>query len=84
MSKREKEIKRLKMKPKDLTYDELKSLLEKIGFIENSKGKTSGSGVEFKNREGKKILLHKPHPDNIIKMYKIKEILKDLEEWRIL
>ena len=34
MSKLEKEIERLKSKPKDFTYDELKYLLNKFGFVE--------------------------------------------------
>ena len=84
MSRLEKEIERLKSKPKDYTYDEIKYLLNKLGFIENNKGKTSGSAVEFKNQEGRKISLHKPHPDNIIKPYIIKGILNNLKEWRII
>lgn len=40
MSKLQKEIERLKSKPKDYTYDEAKSLLNKLGFFENNKGKT--------------------------------------------
>lgn len=47
MSKLEKEIERLKSKPKDFTYDELKIILNNFGFIENNKGKTSGSRVKF-------------------------------------
>ena len=84
MSRLDKEIERLKSKPKDYIYDEAKSLLNKLGLIENNKGKTSGSGVEFKNEYGMKIMLHKPHPKNIIKPYIIKEILNNLEEWRII
>lgn len=42
MSKKDKLIERLKSKPKDFTYDELKVLLNYLGFYENSKGKTSG------------------------------------------
>ena len=81
MSRLEKEIERLKSKPKDYTYDELKSLLNKLGFSEYNKGKTSGSGVKFIDR---KIELHKPHPSNIIKSYKIIDILEKLEEWRLI
>ena len=84
MSRLEKEIKRLKSKPKDYTYDEAKSLLNKLGFLEYNKGKTSGSRVVFINEEiNQKIELHKPHPNNIIKMYKINDLLNDLEEWRL-
>lgn len=80
MSRIEKEIERLKSKPKDYTYDEAKSLLNKLGFYENNKGKTSGSRVTFINKDDIKIDMHKPHPDNVIKMYKIKDIIKILNE----
>ena len=84
MSKLEKEIERLKSKPKDYTYDEAKSLLNKLGFFENNKGKTSGSRVEFKDSYGRKVTLHKPHPSNVIKTYQINKIVKDLKEWRLI
>lgn len=80
MSRIEKEIERLKSKPKDYTYDEAKSLLNKLGFYENNKGKTSGFRVTFINKDDIKIDMHKPHPDNVIKMYKIKDIIKILNE----
>ena len=47
MSRLEKEIERLKSKPKDYTYDEAKSLLNKLGFFEYNKGKTSGSSLQM-------------------------------------
>ena len=84
MIKLEKEIERLKLKPKDFTYDEARNLLNKLGFYENNKGKTSGSRVEFKNSLGRKIVLHKPYPSNILKKYQINEILRQLKEGRIL
>ena len=84
MSRLEKEIERLKSKPKDYTYDEAKSLLNKLGFIENNKGRTSGSRVEFKDEKGRKLTLHKPHPGNIIKSYKVNDLINDLEEWRMI
>ena len=84
MSKLEKEIERLKSKPKDFTYDELKKVLNNLGFLEDNKGKTSGSKVIFKNKYNQKIALHKPHPSRILKSYQINEILRLLKEWRIL
>ena len=84
MSRLEKEIDRLKSKPKDYTYDEAKRLLNKLGFFENNKGKTSGSRVEFKDSYGRKVTLHKPHPSNVIKTYQIIKIVKDLKEWRLI
>ena len=83
MSRLEKEIERLKPKPKDYTYDEAKSLLNKLGFFENNKGRTSGSKAEFLNNDGKKIELHKPHPSNVLKSYQINLIIKSLKEWRL-
>ena len=84
MSRLEKEIERLKSRPKDYTYDEAKSLLNELGFYENNKGRTSGSRVEFKDKLGRKITLHKPHPSNIIKIYKVNDLLNDLKEWRLI
>ncbi len=80
MSKKDKLIQRLKSKPRDFTYEELKTLLNYLGFNENNKGNTSGSRVEFKDNLGRKVILHKPHPSNIIKPYKIKDIIKALDE----
>lgn len=85
MSRLEKQIERLKSKPKDFTYDEAKIILNNLGFVENNKGKTSGSRVKFETNDlSKTIILHKPHPNNILKPYQIKYILNQLEEWRIL
>ena len=81
MSRLEKEIERLKSKPKDYTYEEAKRLLNKLGYMENNKGKTSGSRVIFRNDKGEKIELHKPHPKNILKPYQIAIIVKSLKEW---
>lgn len=80
MSKLEKEIKRLQSKPKDFTYDEAKKLLNKLGYFEDNKGKTSGSKVMFEKRNNKKIEIHKPHPSKVLKPYQINIILKCLEE----
>jgi len=85
MSRIEKEMERLKSKPKDYTFDEARSLLNKLGFIEYNKGKTSGSRVVFINDKiNKKIELHRPHPSNILKMYIVNKLLNDLKEWRLI
>lgn len=85
MSKIEKEIERLKSKPKDFTYDEAKKILNNLGFFEDNKGKTSGSRVVFENFNlNKKIELHKPHPKNILKEYQVKNILNVLKEGGII
>ena len=81
MSKKDKLLKRLKSKPSDFTYDELKTLLNYLGFNEDNKGKTSGSAVKYKNSiYNKKILLHKPHPSNLLKQYQIKLVIEVLKK----
>jgi len=83
VSKYEKLLARIRTIPKDFTYDELKSLLEHLGFKELSKGKTSGSSVSFIREEGdnkKVFMFHKPHPGNIVKPCYIKELIKLLKE----
>ena len=76
MSKFEKAKERIKLKPKDYTYSEAKALLSQIGFVEYNKGKTSGSRVRFYRRKDQKaILLHKPHPGDVMKPGAVKDLL---------
>ncbi len=80
MSKEEKLIKRLLAKPNNFTYNELKSLLSHLGYIENQSGKTSGSRVAFINENDKHIIrLHKPHPGNELKRYQIEQVIEELK-----
>lgn len=81
MSRKSKLIDRFLSMPTDFTYDELVRLLAISGFVECSKDRTSGSRVEFVNRdEGKTIMMHKPHPDNRIKVYVMKQVLEYLSK----
>ena len=81
MSKLEKLKLRLLSEPKDFTFDELSSLLKRLGYELNNKGKTSGSGVEFINHQMRHTLnLHRPHPSSILKSYIIKRIVSELKE----
>ncbi|MFH1428615.1 MAG: type II toxin-antitoxin system HicA family toxin [Candidatus Margulisiibacteriota bacterium] len=80
MSDKDKLLKRLMSKPKDFKYSELKRLLSHFGFIESTKGKTSGSRVAFVNSHKDIIRLHKPHPKPILKEYQIQEIVDYLSE----
>lgn len=67
MSKFDKAKERILQRPKDYTYTEAKFLLSKMGFVEYNKGKTSGSRVSFYRESDKKvILLHKPHPGDVM------------------
>ena len=74
MSKSDKLIIRLLSRPKDFTYNELKTLLLSFGYKEVQ---GAGSRVCFA-KENHKIKLHKPHPDNKLKRYQIDLIAKEL------
>ena len=62
MSKSEKLIERFKNMPTDFTFDEMVKLLSIFGYEMETKGKTSGSRVEFHHDEYQAIMFHKPHP----------------------
>ncbi|KJY59691.1 type II toxin-antitoxin system HicA family toxin [Lactobacillus apis] len=79
MNKSRKLVERFKKKPKDFTYQEAKTMLEGFGFKISNKGKTSGSRVLFRLNDTT-VLLHKPHPFNYIKRYKLDEIEAALKE----
>lgn len=80
MSKRDKLIDRLLNRPSDFAYNEAKSLLEKFGYREDNRGRTSGSRVAFVNNETKHIIrFHKPHPGNLLKKYQIDQLIEDLK-----
>ncbi len=74
MTKKEKLIERFLGMPSDFSYSEIVKLLGYFDFHPVKKGKTSGSRVKFKNIEGVPALLHKPHPDGIMKVYQLKQI----------
>lgn len=67
MSRLDKARERLKSRPKDYAYTEAKYLLGQLGFAESTKGKTSGSRVKFyRASDGEAILMHKPHPSDVM------------------
>lgn len=76
MSKLDKAKKRILSKPRDYTYTEAKSLLIQLGFREYNKGKTSGSRIKFyRASDSKIILLHKPHPGDVMKLGAVKALV---------
>ncbi len=80
MSKIEKAIARLKSIPRDYTYSEAKYLLGQLGFAESNKGKTSGSRVKFyRVSDGRIILLHKPHPSDIMSVASVRDLAEYLQ-----
>jgi len=79
VGKKDKLIERLKSNPKDFTFDEMRKLLESLGFEMSNKGKTSGSRVQF--MKGRiPIILHKPHPRKELLEYQIKQVIEILEK----
>ena len=77
MSRKNKLLKRLLLLPNDFTFDEVVSILASFNFFEVKTGKTSGSAVRFKNDNFpfEPIIFHKPHPQNIVKIYVLKSIV---------
>lgn len=80
MSKKEKLISRLKTYPKDMTFEEVKKLLQYFDYIEFNKGRTSGSRIVFKSDKHAPILLHKPHPRKTLLEYQVKQLIETLEQ----
>ena len=80
MSQFQKALARIKSIPSDYTYNELKYLLKKFGFAETNKGNTSGSRVRFYRQTDNAVIdLHKPHPDDIVPRYAIRNVIDSLE-----
>lgn len=77
MTKRKKLVGRFLSMPADFHFDEIVKLLGYFGFHPVKTGKTSGSRVKFENSSGVPLMLHKPHPDGIMKKYQLKQI----KEW---
>lgn len=80
MGSKEKLIERFKRMPNDFTFDEMERLLSVFGYEKSNKGKTSGSRIIYRNENKRPIMLHKPHPGNIIKGYAIRQVLDELKE----
>jgi hypothetical protein len=80
MTKIENLQERLLSCPSDFTWAELKKLLLSFGFRESNVGKTSGSRVRFISEEYSPILLHKPHPRPVMKIYMLKQVIEQLKK----
>lgn len=80
MGQKEKLIKKLKSKPKDMTFEEAETLLKYLAYNRSDKGRTSGSRVMFTSNEHAPILLHKPHPRKELLAYQVKQLVEILEQ----
>ncbi len=84
MGRKEKLLARLQQRPKDFTWDELTSLLKSLGYVQRKTGKTGGSRRRFVHTTAPTITLHKPHPNRIVKIYVINDILELLRREEII
>jgi len=79
MGQFEKAKERLRSLPRDYTFSEARYLLGRLGFKEYQKGKTSGSRVMFyRERDNTKILLHKPHPGDVMSIANTEDLFDKL------
>jgi hypothetical protein len=82
VSKHSKLLARLLSVPADFTWDELLTVVGKLGFKEKSdKG---GSYRTFIDDAGRKLFLHEPHPQNVLKKYAIRKVIDALNEYGLL
>jgi hypothetical protein len=84
VSRQEKLLKRFLAKPKDFTWSELKTLLGSFGYQDASSGKTGGSRRRFTHTTRGPIILHKPHPDETLKAYQVRQIIIFLRVERLI
>jgi len=78
MSKQGKLLARLLSKPKDFEWSEALKLLS---YYDYKLLTGSGSRRKFVHQQTKQvIILHQPHPGNILKEYIIKELITGLKE----
>jgi len=63
----------------------LASLINSYGYVEENRGRSSGSAVMFYNRElNDKIMFHKPHPGKELKKYILEMIIEKLTKNKML
>lgn len=80
MSRRQKLIAKLRSVPKDFTWRELVTLLSILGYSELGSGRTGGSRRRFVHPFAGPIILHQPHPANVLKLYQVRQILEHLNK----
>lgn len=64
----------------NLTFEEMASLLEHLGYQKDNKGRTSGSRVRFYKTSSQAIILHKPHPRKTLLSYQVKQLRDELKK----
>jgi predicted RNA binding protein YcfA (HicA-like mRNA interferase family) len=56
------------------------AFLTALGYAEAPTGRSGGSRRRFAHPEAAAIVLHKPHPQDIVKRYAIDQVLSKLED----
>lgn len=79
MAGSEKLLERFLSVPKDFTWEELLRVLTHFGYKRIKAGKTGGSRRKYADDKNNLILLHEPHPSNIVKRYVIRQVLLELK-----
>lgn len=80
MSRREKLLSRLYLKPKDFTWNELCTLLRVLGWKQIN-SKSGSSRVKFVSADkNDRISLHRPHPGNIVKHYMLEQVIEKIDQ----
>ena len=80
MGQKEKLIARLRSHPRDFTFEEAQRLMGYLGFAGSNKGATSGSRIKFTSKKHGVLLMHRPHPGNVLKPYQVRYLLEKLIE----
>ena len=67
--------------PPDFRFSDLRKVMSFFGYLESSKGATSGSRVKFFHPETKAVLLlHKPHPGDQMAKAAVDSVVRFLKE----
>ncbi len=67
--------------PADFRFSELRKVMAHFGYLESNKGATSGSRVKFYHPETKAaLMLHKPHPTDVLPKAAVDSVVKFLKE----
>lgn len=78
VSRKDKLKARLLTRPRDFTFEELRRLLQHLGY---EMQEAEGSRVAFyREGSGSVIKLHRPHPQPTLKAYQINQVLEALRE----
>jgi len=77
MGKKQKLLERLYSKPKDFKWGEVTTLLTGLGY---KKIEGKGSRVKFFRKSSRSlIVMHKPHPGDILKEYQVKNLISHIK-----